>query len=129
MYNRNGQYDARPFDRFYPRQTKSNDDPQRMGSDELMPLNVDGQVELIARSSYRLGTAESNVSNLFNELRETRERAEKAEAELATAKEKRDTYESWYRQTRADKEALETEVTKLKARLAPKKKVAKKGKK
>lgn len=129
MYERNGRLDARPFDKNWPRQTKFTDDPQRMGSEELLPINVDGQVELIARASYRLGNAEANVSTLFNELHETRQRAEKAEEDLKTVTEKRDIYEKWYRQTQQDKEALEVQVEKFKKKLAPKKKVVKKASK
>jgi hypothetical protein len=126
MYNRNG-YDMRPLDKHYPHQTKFADDPQHMGTEEVLPINLSGEVELIARASYKLGIAEAHVGNLFNELRETRERAEKAEEALATATEKRNTYEGWYRTTRAENDTLKAEVEKLKKRLAPpKKKVAKK---
>ena len=123
MYNRHRMID---YDRNYPRQSKFHENIDRIGTEELLPVNLSGEVELIARASYRLGIAEGNLNAVHHEAMQQSERNDTLEKELSSANSDLRTYRNRAERYEADNEELNVKVEKLEKKLKPKKKVAKK---
>jgi len=113
------------FDIAYPRTRKFVEELGRCGVDELLPLNVSGEVELIARSSYRLGNAEARVELAEFQMRKAERDNKELRESLQSACRDRDYNEELATRNEKEAEAIGVELGKLKKKYAPKKKVAK----
>lgn len=124
------------FDSAFPRQRKFVEEIERCGAEELLPINVSGEVELIARTSYRLGHAEQYAAIMGDQAHKSDRKAADLTETLSSVRRERDDYKSrneglWDKISVLEKEteAQSVVINKLKAKLNPKKKLAKKGKK
>jgi hypothetical protein len=86
------------FDPIYPNTRRFTESVDRLGAEETLPSGVDAEVELIARSSYRLGHAESyaqsetrRAEELQTSLRDTKKLLEDAQRDARIYKERADT--------------------------------------
>lgn len=123
-------------DRAYPNQSKYVEEPGRMGAEEIIPSRLTGEVELIARSSYRLGAAEATANIAMRDARDASQKADETKDRLERVSNERDRYERYSEQysgelqeLRSTVETKDAEIAKLKDKLKPKKKVVKKTKK
>lgn len=131
MYNDHGVRST--IDPAYPNRTRFIDEPGRMGSNEILPLHIDAQVELIARSSYLLGASQMDARNAQIEAYGLKRELEETKAKLDSANSDRDHYKrrATALDTRVDEQNAtlkrkDAEITRLKNKINPPKPAVKK---
>lgn len=120
------------IDQAYPNQRKRTSEPGYEG-DDVLPSRLTPEVELIARSSYRLGAAEMQtimVTRVAEEAErksyDLKEKLEKTASDKNIYEERSNRYHTEGRQLESKLIEKDTEIAKLKEKLKPKKAPVKK---
>jgi len=97
------------FDSAYPSTKRFVESVDLLGAEEVLPTRVSGEVELIARSSYRLGHAESLASSealraeeLKSSLRSTNKLLEDAQRDVRIYKNRAGDFEDELERMRSE---------------------------
>lgn len=121
------------LDGAYPNRRRYIDDVRHIGSDELLPTNLSGEVELIARSSYMLGASQMEAREAQVALHDVQNERDSLKSQLDTAKSNVETYkERAYRYSamvekqNARLKRKDAEITRLKNKINPPKPAVKK---
>lgn len=117
----NGMY---RHDTLFPLRSKFVERPDMLGTEvedtqEIKPL--DPQVELIARTSYKLGHAEANAMHGWDRAHRAEERLESKTTELKEVRDSKNYYERKFEESDKANDELIAKVDKLEKKLKPKK--------